>query len=674
MKRHKRKGSSMLLVISIFGILSIVGTAMLMATTANYKLRIQENNRVKNLYSAESGIDRAYLELINTVDDALEYGREKASEAANSNKGIEEQNRVYKEGFVKYLLGNILYEDKEFNIANGKALVSSSLMEADGTPVTDSITEKIVTLTSSYTDEDGKERIVSTSYNIEMPKDISSSTSSGTGGIVGNYAFATDGNLKFLHNTSQVNIIGDLYVNGRRNLNMYEDPTKSKYDGGIDILQSNIRFSGKVVTPANITTTGVVLQFDEDVYAENLVLGNLTNVDDSDKATVRANDLYLANDLVINTSGAAAKIRNIYGFNDANTVEDGQEVRGSSSIVVNSTGWINGYTQNKIEGYLLKVTDSAYLMGSAYLNTKDGIYQTGESVALKGNYKAYSYPYMGVEEDTQYIYLDPLFLINKDGDGKELTIAEKAEHFKYVSENIDKLGTDGLYEIIKRSIISLPSETYTAGASISDNKVSGSSYSIDKIEEVKRQKEQFVKMAYYMGDSSYDVNQFNEGEPAEGYSVMEQVNWEEIKKLPSYENGLYYYKKTSDGTHIIASDVARSISIENSRAVVEGATRYEQLPVIGNGEKVIIITKGKASCRWLPNSIDITMLAGDDIEIFGLNGEVGTLKSINDEIASESEAGKILAPIIGGVAGESGVDSNDSANSLLSKGKWTLVK
>lgn len=675
MERRKRKGSSMLLVIAIFGILSIVGTSILAATTANYKLRIQENNRVKNLYSAESGINMAYLELINTVEDALKHGKEKAIEAANSNKEVDEQNQVYKEEFVKYLLVKTVYTDKEFNISNGKALVTSTLMDADGMPATNSITDKIVTLTSSYIDDSDKERIVSVSYNIGVPNDLNTSVDNdGVGSVIGNYAFATDGDLKLYYNTSQVNILGDIWVNGRRNLDMYKDPTKSKYDGGIDIVQSNITFSGNVITPANITTTGVVLQFDESIYADNLVLGNVANVDDGDKATLRANDLYLANDLVINTSGAAAKIRNIFGFNDANMVENGQEVRGSSSIIVNAMNWIYGYTQNKIDGTLLKITDSAYLMGSAYINTKGDIYQTGESVALRGNYKAYSYPYMGEEENSQFIYLDPLLLIDKNGEGEDLTIVDKAEHFKYISENIDKLGTNGLYEIIKRSIISLPTETYTVGASISENKVSGSSYSIDKIEEVQRQKEEFVKNAYYMGDDSYNVDQFNQGKPAEGYSVLEQIDWDEIKKMPSYDNELYYYHKTNDGTHIIASDVAKSISIENGRAVIEGHSRYDKLPIIGDGEKVIVITKGKASCKWLPNSIDVTILAGDDIEIFGCNGKVGALKSINDEIASGSEAGKILAPILGGEVAESSGDSNDSANSLLSKGKWTLVK
>ena len=679
MRRRKKKGSSMLLVISIFGILSIVGTSMLAATTANYKLRIQENNRVKNLYSAESGIDMAYLALINTVDDALKYGRDEAIEAANSNKGIEEQNDVYKKSFIKYLLDNATYDDKEFNITNGKALVSSNLADSDGMPATDSITEKIVTLTSSYIDENGKERIVSASYNIKMPKGISSSIGSGTGSLVGNYAFATDGDLKLYNNTSGINIIGDLWVNGKRNADMYKDPIKSKYDGGIDIRQSRVTFKGNVITPANIIINGSDnLNFGESddgvVYAENIFLGDPSNQENGDKATLKASDIYLANDLVIGTSAATAKIKNIYGFNDANLVKDGQEVRGSSSIIVNSKGWINAYdNSNNIDGYKLKITDSAYLMGSAYINTSDGVYQTGESVALKGNYKAYSYPYMGDVLDTEFVYLDPLLLIDKNGEGKELTIVDKADHFKYVSENIDKVGTDGLYEIIKRSIISLPEETYTAGASISDNKVRTSSYSVDKLQEINRQKEEFVKMAYYMGDSKYDVNQFNEGKAAEGYSVLEQLNWDALKALPSHDNGLYYYKKTSDNVHIIASEKAANISIESGRAVIAGYSNYENLPRINSGDKVVIITKGKASCKWT-NGVKLTILAGDDVIIDGCGSNLGTVESINDEIKNGSEAGKILAPILGGVAGEGGVDSNDSANSLISKGKWTLVK
>lgn len=55
--RSKKKGSTLVTVVIIFGILFTVGTAILALTASDFKMRVVESKRVQNLYSSESGLD-----------------------------------------------------------------------------------------------------------------------------------------------------------------------------------------------------------------------------------------------------------------------------------------------------------------------------------------------------------------------------------------------------------------------------------------------------------------------------------------------------------------------------------------------------------------------------------------------------------------------------------------
>lgn len=71
---RKKRGSSLVTVVIISGILITVGTAMLSMTLGDYKMRITESTRIKNLYSSDSGLDVAYNILVKTFDAAAQYG------------------------------------------------------------------------------------------------------------------------------------------------------------------------------------------------------------------------------------------------------------------------------------------------------------------------------------------------------------------------------------------------------------------------------------------------------------------------------------------------------------------------------------------------------------------------------------------------------------------------
>ncbi|AVK48213.1 hypothetical protein AXY43_09330 [Clostridium sp. MF28] len=71
---RKKEGSSLVTVAIISFVLITVATAMVSMTVGDYKMRMTESTRIKNLYSSESGLDVAYDILVKTFDAATIYG------------------------------------------------------------------------------------------------------------------------------------------------------------------------------------------------------------------------------------------------------------------------------------------------------------------------------------------------------------------------------------------------------------------------------------------------------------------------------------------------------------------------------------------------------------------------------------------------------------------------
>lgn len=670
MKGRKTKGSSMLLIISIFGILSIVGTSMLAAMTANYKLRIQENDRVKNLYSAESGIDKAYLSLIDEVKAAINIGKNEAEAEKNKNKTIAEKNEIFKNKYLLYLNNNLNYIEEPFDITGGEALVSCNLEDVDGT-FTETLTTKVATLTSKYTDNKGKERAVSVSYNINIPTDYITVGSGDIESMI-NYSIATDGNLNIDNSyvNDELTMVGDIWVKGIRNTGMYENPIMFKYDGGINILNSQIEFENDVITASNLKVENSEIEIDDDnagrIFAENILLGSAIEANDEGNAELDAedSDIYIANDLVLTSSKASASIANLYGFNDVNLIEDGNEVRGSSSIIINNTKWPISSEYN------VNVNKNAYIMGSAYIKTNEDIYQTGESVAIKGNYKAYTYPLGGKYDETQYVYLDPLVLIDKDKNGELLSVGDKAVHFESVANNETLRNELSL----KLGGIMLPKDkTYTAGAAISNEKATGTSYSLAKEEDIRNQKSEFVKHAYYMGDENFNVDQFENGEPDMNHTVEKQINWSATDTLESVENDLYYKKVVGDLVIILSNDKNTTIKITRGSknktiAIKKGDFIKEEK--VNNSKQILLINRGVVQLDNV-QGFDGVILSVGNIDMNGCRYDVGSAKKLGT-IIEENKA--ILAPIFTVTSGSGSIETPITAENLISKEKWTLIK
>ncbi|MHC1685753.1 MAG: hypothetical protein AB6733_22965 [Clostridiaceae bacterium] len=84
MLRKKKKGSTMVTVVAIFGILTIVGTVTLSLTLSGFKLRNLESSKIENQYSAEAGIDETKKIVEIAVDSSIK----------KANMDVYEENKI----------------------------------------------------------------------------------------------------------------------------------------------------------------------------------------------------------------------------------------------------------------------------------------------------------------------------------------------------------------------------------------------------------------------------------------------------------------------------------------------------------------------------------------------------------------------------------------------------
>lgn len=646
----------MLLTIAIFGILSIVGTSMLAATSANYRMRIAENNKVKNLYSAESGIDLAYIKLTEEVKKAIEAGIA--------------SRETFKSTYIEYLednLGNNVSDS--YKLSNGgSADVICTVEPGEGEG-------KRATLESTY-EVDGKSRVVSVSYNIGIPENYSEMNGNINIGRVGKYSLATDGDLKIINDDGQraeISILGDVWVNGNKNSidKIYEDPVSNKYDGGITLRNNKTKFEGNIYTAANIRLNKAELftntaEDKNNIFAENILMGNIGEGENEGQVSLMGDNgnIYLANDFVISCNDAIASMKNLYAFNDARITLQDKEIRGSSSLIVNSTNW-------GTEAGSFTVKDNAYIMGSAYIkgskydeNNKNENYQTGESVAIKGNYEAYtgspedystdanSYDY----EDLGYVYIDPLQLINSI-DGEELSVIEKAELFKTYSDKHEGLRKTGIY-LPSNEDDNSDTNTYTLGAFISGGNINKGGYNLEETENVQRLKEIFVKSVYYMGENVTTAeveSQFNQGRPS--FFVRNQINWTNIEGLLAQIGaGAKYYTTTTNNMKVIISYKNEKLDGENQIVVKNGK-------IIAAGGKEVSIDK----------DVEYLIITDGAVMVDSMDGFKGKILSVGDITIKNSSNDIGSNIILGSSIGKDSVN-NISIQGLISKEKWSLIK
>lgn len=249
--------------------------------------------------------------------------------------------------------------------------------------------------------------------------------------------------------------------NNKSNLNLNDESKKSN---------SNLNNNLGVYT-GNLGINGDKIGFDKDVSKGNIISNY---------------PVYAMNDLILNGKKSSINLNDgFYGLN-SNRTEDKLtgKINNSSAIIVN--------TDDIGNGSIIKIGQEAIIMGTAYINTKPEAYQTGESVSVKGNYIAYTVDNGNVE----FKYYNPLQLAKLD------SVDEKAKYFKDNIKNAKgTIHLDG---------ISLPNNTTSIGATISNNEVRQNNDNLDKTTGVRiNQVNQYEKAINYIGSLINTTNNDN---------------------------------------------------------------------------------------------------------------------------------------------------------------------
>lgn len=578
--RKKKKGSSILITVGIFAMLSILIMSVLAMTTSGYSLRIKNNKRIENFYAADSGLEISQKVLhdylgkvvkasLNKVD---EYVKSKPDGKLSQSEKEEKFQEFFKDiilkgGTLKDDTGNVIEQLKtvkdEVELPSnydsfkrdGKNIEIQSEIKSlkkDGTEIVipiipyKDIYKFSLNVKSNFIDKDNKDREVEVDFDILIPeygKLLVRSKPLEVPSIL-NYIVGVDGDY-IIDGTGAINVMGDMWVKGNKanKLTKY-----NKYDGGITIKNSQqgteINWKGNIVTPATlkIENTLLVLKnaravsnenpnevLEQNIYAGNLIIEN--NQKQREPYFGKEHNVFVYNDFIMNGTENPISIKNYYGLNDINNINGkfGIDNTYKNHLDTSSSMLINNLTKN--ETYF-NVENDAYILGASYLDLGDA-YQTGQSTVIN----QLTRPYTKRNDNYIYKYKGNMHIADKNKETNEsLSLGEKAalvEEYYNDETNSDELKlADGF--VIKGNL-------YNVGAVLAKTKdkkgnftgkinPSNSEKIAEKMEFIIEKQKEYVKEVFNMGvEGNYTQQDFWNNEV--NNSVKDSFNWSEIEEL-----------------------------------------------------------------------------------------------------------------------------------------------
>ena len=612
----KKKGSS-LLGVTIFTTVIITVAAVSLTVVANdYKMKVNESKKVANLYGAESGLNMAYNVLVKVFDYAVEVSNQ-AVEAMLDNNDLdldqsqEKMNEVFQEAFIsvfesktlpgdkngtkidgilEYSLSNQVYPVfennqvifKRFDFDSSEQLNIQVEKRLEESKFTFTFTSDFI---SSTQNQESNERKVSVNYSLYVPTYQGAIKENFTTVSIENYPVFVDSVVNIDGNA---NVTGLLEVKGNLRVKGMQvetnDVVYGKYAQGIKVSNGALNVTGKVITNETLSLNqngGATIS--EDVYARNVYLGKTGVADGPTKANLVVNNsICLDNDLVLNVQPDATgelstvNVKNLYGLNDKNLTNstNGNPIRESSSLIVNS------------EGASVTITGKTYLSGVAYIDTKGVPYQTGESVAIKGNYLAYSEILPGYENRVQMKYYNPLLLVEAiDNDS---SAKKKAEYF------VEASSKEGGVSLSNGGVSLNPKSTYTAGAWMN-----GTTWEVPELAlnstELDEKKASYAKEVFNMG------MQATKEDYASGIvkkTVKNQINFEHdvFSEIHRKFNNTYGEVILNNDENVVISIQANEDKINTIRYIDKQTSKViKTIPNEDDGKsvsKAFIVTNG----------------------------------------------------------------------------------
>lgn len=631
---EKTKGSTMITILISMTFIIMVGVVSLSVILNDYKMRLNDSKNVANLYGAESGLDMAYNILVKVFDYAVEasnYAVETNFEAtldlAESQEAMNElfqktfievfepnlENYGVTMGMLEYSVENAFYpvflKDRldnqqyplvfqpiDFTTDGDVDIEVIQTMDEDNLTFTVTFISKFIT-TSQSTEEN--ERQVSVQYTLDVPTYQGVMQQNLVEVTLPDYPVFTDsvinidGNARF---KGIIDITGQIRVKGAEIENI--DPIDGKYASGVTLKEATLTIDGDIITNETLSLNeNATADITGNIFARNVYVGKTTygtalatNVN----LTV-SDSLFLDNDLVVNvqssldgTITSSVTSTNLYGLNDKNTLEaNGTPSRESSSLIVNS------------EGAAVTIKEETYLSGVAYINTNEP-YQTGESVAIRGNYLAYSQILPGYEGIVQMKYYNPFVLVEAiEGDSSAST---KANYFVEVA-------TDGTLTLSSGGVSLNPNKVHTAGAWITQTQdqsqiVGNSSVFLDDdVAFLNAQRAEYARQVFNMG-MPVEWTAYETGKVLKTINTVSgansQINFDYIRQTPNLEFKNYY------GEVIVNSDENLLIVVQENELGTNDIIYVDpngEVKKVEDVTKAVIITAGDV---FISGNVDLT--------------------------------------------------------------------
>lgn len=618
--RKKKKGSSFIIVLIITAMFFVVGTSVLTMVGSDYKNRINESKRVENLYQADSGLDVVY-NLIMKDSEAAIIAANSTTESMDAERTntYETNNNNFKTEFMSFL-GNTTITRTETGSLGTPVL---DVLTTDGRLAqsidgfmyiqkstggwgwatisrTANATVELISYDYNNTDKsitlgvrstfastgDTNKKTVSTTFTVKAPEYANANINIYP--VYDKKIITADKDLSIEGDTTDsgnTTITGDLWVKGTGDTNAISAESFNKYNGGISLKNTRMSLIGNMYTNrtlslgnnAQSTITG-------NVYGLNTYLGLQTGTLANNDLTING-DLITNNDLTLNSTNGTTSMTNFYGINEhTNTVitDPAGAAKESSSIII-----------NKQTGNVLKI-GSAYIMGVAYLDT-DTKYQTGESIAVKGNYLAYTDVLPGYANRVTLRYYSPLQLIDTiDG---ATNLSDKARYFQdYYNPTAGK--------VIKAGGVSID-HVFATGAYVNNGSGTGEIIA-PSTDVINMKREEFASNVFSMGDITgvktnnvqldklaiYNANQ-------ERKTVSNQINFGEIPNIDTTSTSAKIIKSTGD------------VRVSGNTISYNGNDEH-----FDNNRNLLIFTQGNVIIEGTTN-MQALIIASGDVNISG---------------------------------------------------------
>ena len=632
----------MVMVVITMAIIFLVGTTVLGFTSSTYKRKVSESKRMQNLYEADSGLDIVENIIIKASQEAIKYADTKVKEGFTQNTIIatadktekEVANELFKSSFYSFLTDNkvvvngtdtdlLLYlvsnlktidsvEDREIKTIDAVDPSVGYIIEVPENGyevVTGESGEKWINIdVNSNFETKGSElkqrRTVSINFKVKAPEYNSEINIVDIYPVFDGKSITADGNMKVEGGTeSNLDITGDVWVKGVDENLTGENFTFDKYKGGIYLNNTGFDITGNIYTANTLHlennikgTAGHNSLVDGDVFAKNVYVGKGSYSGGSTNNKIEFyKDVTVNNDLAINSTNSVINLKNnFYGINDKTTeVDSAGKALNSSSIIVNEVS-----TPSE-----LNIEKDAYIMGVAYLNATDASgnqYQTGESVAVKGNYLAYT-DVSGIldpNSNATLKYYSPLQLLESINGVSNADM--KSNYFANYFNNKDskyKFNDGG---------VTLKGNVHSVGTSIknSDGEILKGGITVETNKVVDAEREEYARNVFAMGDTT-GISESTDiyGGQTVLKTVANQIDFEKLEGVKgenfNTDKGLLVLKGKNEKINIKDGrlngvDVSKGLIISNSDIVIEGDFNFtgtiitsKDITFIGDGNKVI---------------------------------------------------------------------------------------